>query len=310
MDHLFNLRAFACVAQTGSFTAAARQLELTTAYVSRAVSQLEQHLQTRLLHRTTRQLRLTEAGERYLVRCERILADLDDADAEARYALAVPRGRLRIHTMTGLGQHYLIQSLAGYRERFPEVDLDLQLTNTFTDILKEGYDLSLILADGLADSAFHSVRLGSTHSVLCAAPGYLDRLGRPATPAELVGHRCLRLVNRAMAPDRWLLEGPEGIAEVAVDRPPFQVNTADALAEAVANGLGIGALPLYAAVAGLASGRLQRVLPRHRLYGLDIHALYPSRRFLDAKIRTLVDHLRETLPTLLERDRQLVEGSA
>jgi DNA-binding transcriptional LysR family regulator len=307
MDLLFNMRAFVCVAETGSFTAAAARLDLTTSYVSRAVAALETHLRTRLLHRTTRRLALTEAGQRYLRRCQQVLADIAEAEAEAGDAHARPAGNLKLHAMTGIGHHYLIPAAAEYSEQYPEVSFDLTLGNHTPDILDEGYDLSVITARALPDSGLISKQLGTTYSVLCAAPGYLARYGVPLSPAELPRHRCLRLVYPVMSLDRWLLDGPSGQELVCVGRSHFQVNTVDAMAVALRAGMGIGALPVYSALPGLQDGSLVRVLPGHTLYPLEVYALYPSRQYLDAKIRTWV----ECLPARLAADeRQLQACSA
>ncbi|MBM7062791.1 LysR family transcriptional regulator [Pseudomonas sp. UL073] len=304
MDIVFNMRTFVCVAETGSFTAAAQRLDLTTSYVSRTIASLESHLQTRLLHRTTRRIALTEAGQRYLLRCEQILGYLAEAEAEAGEAHARPAGNLKVHAMTGIGQHYLIQAIAEYSEKYPEVSFDLTLANRTTDILDEGYDISVVIAQELPDSGFIYKQLGSTYSVLCAAPAYLEKHGTPRLPGELGQHRCLRLVNNVMSLDRWLLDGPDGKELVTVERTPFQVNTGDAMTEAVRAGMGIGALPLYSAIGGLQDGSLVRVLPNHSLFPLGIFALYPSRQFLDAKIRTWVEFLREFIPEQVRADEQ------
>lgn len=195
MDILFNMRAFVSVAETGSFTAAAQRLDLTTAYVSRAVAKLEAHLQTRLLHRTTRRIALTEAGQRYLMRAQQILAYIEEAEAEAGDAHARPSGTLKVHAMTGIGQHYLIKAISQYCETYPEVGFDLTLANRITDILDEGYDISVVIAPELPDSGFVSKCIGQTYSILCASPGYIAAHGFPKLPAELSAHRCLRLVN-------------------------------------------------------------------------------------------------------------------
>jgi DNA-binding transcriptional LysR family regulator len=304
MDILFNMRAFVCVAETGSFTAAAARLDLSTSYVSRAVATLETHLRARLLHRTTRRLVLTEAGQRYLLRCQQILGSIAEAEAEAGDAHARPAGNLKIHAMTGIGHHYLIQAAAEYSETYPEVRFDLTLANRTTDILDEGYDVSVITARELPDSGFISKQLGATYSVLCAAPGYLASHGVPARPAELQKHRCLRLVYPVMSLDHWLLDGPDGQELVTVEHTHFQVNTVDAMTVALRAGMGIGALPVYSALQSLQDGSLVRVLPGHTLYPLGVYALYPSRQYLDAKIRTWVEFLRESLPARLAADEQ------
>ena len=165
MDTLQNMRAFSCVAEAGSFTAAAVQLDTTTANVSRAVSNLEAHLQTRLLNRTTRRIALTEAGKRYLLRCEQILAYVEEAEAEASDAHARPAGQLKVHTMTGIGQHFVIDAIARYRKTHPDVTFDLTMANRVPDLLDEGYDVSIVLARELPDSGFVSQRLGMTYSI-------------------------------------------------------------------------------------------------------------------------------------------------
>lgn len=310
MDILFNMRAFVCVAETGSFTAAAARLDLTTSYVSRAVATLETHLRARLLHRTTRRIALTEAGQRYLLRCQQILGYIEEAEAEAGDAHARPAGNLKLHAMTGIGHHYLIQAAAEYNQQYPDVSFDLTLANRTTDILDEGYDVSVVTARDLPDSGFISKRLGDTYSVLCAAPGYLEQHGTPHLPAELAGHRCLRLVYSVMSLDKWLLDGPDGQELVTVEHTHFQVNTVDAMTVALKAGMGIGALPVYSALESLENGSLVRVLPNHTLYPLGVFALYPSRQYLDAKIRTWVEFLRDYMPQRLVADeRRLLECS-
>lgn len=175
MDTLQNMRAFSCVAQAGSFTAAAAVLDTTTANVSRAVSNLEAHLQTRLLNRTTRRIALTEAGKRYLLRCEQILASVEEAEAEASDAHARPAGQLKVHSMPGVGQHYVIDAIARYRRNHPDVAFDLTMTHRVPDLLEEGYDVSIVLASELADSGFVSQRTGITYSIVCASPSTSKR---------------------------------------------------------------------------------------------------------------------------------------
>lgn len=306
MDLLHNMRAFVCVAETGSFTAAAQRMDLTTAYVSRTVAKLEAHLRTRLLHRTTRRIALTEAGQRYLLRCQQILGYIEEAEAEASDAHSRPAGKLKVHAMTGIGQHYLIKAIAQYCEKYSEVNFDLTLANRTTDILDEGYDISVVIAPELPDSGFVSKRLGETYSVLCAAPSYVAKFGFPNAPADLAAHRCLRLVNSVMSLDRWLFHGPDGEELAQVNHTHFQVNTADALTEAVVAGMGIGALPVYSAVEGLRNGSLVRVMPNYSLFHLNVFALYPSRQFLDAKIRTWVEFLRDCIPGMLSEHEQLM----
>lgn len=302
MDTLQNMRAFTCVADTGSFTAAAVQLDTTTANVSRAVSNLEAHLQTRLLNRTTRRIALTEAGKRYLARCEQILSYVEEAEAEASDAHARPAGKLKVHTMTGIGQHYVIDAISRYRRTHPDVTFDLTLANRVPDLLDEGYDVSIVLASELPDSGFVSQRLGITYSIVCASPAYLEANGRPRSPADLMNHDCLRIVSPVLPIEKWVFDGPNGQEAVSIVQSPFQVNSADAMTVAIRSGMGIGMLPIYAAIESLRNGSLVRVLPQHRLQELNLYAIYPSRQYLDAKIKTWVEYLRGSLPELLAAD--------
>ncbi len=281
MDTLQNMRAFVCVAETGSFTAASQQLNTTTAYVSRAVANLETHLRTRLLNRTTRRIALTEAGQRYLLRCEQILAYVEEAEAEASDAHARPAGKLKLHSMTGIGQHYVIRAIAGYRQQYRDVTFDLTMANRVPDLLDEGFDVAIVVASELPDSGFISQRIGETYSILCASPEYLRLNGTPSEPSELASHDCLRLVSPVVPLDRWLFDGPNGQEMVSIGASPFQVNVGDAMTEAIRSGLGIGILPVYSAIEDLGKGTLVRVLPQHRLQQLNVYALYPSRQYLD-----------------------------
>ncbi|TWI56760.1 LysR family transcriptional regulator [Pseudomonas duriflava] len=304
MDTLHNMRVFACVAESGSFTGAAHVLGTTTAHVSRAVASLEAHLRTRLLHRTTRRIALTEAGQRYLLRCEQILAYVEEAEAEASDAHARPAGKLRIHSMTGIGQHYMIKAIAGYRQQYREVNFDLTMANRMPDLLDEGYDVAIVVATELPDSGFVSQNIGQTYSILCASPAYVEAQGTPRTPSELAQHDCMRLVSPVVPLEKWVFDGPNGQEMVTIGTTSFQVNVGDAMTEAIRAGLGIGILPVYSAIEGLRDGSLVRVLPQYQLQQLNVYALYPSRQYLDAKIKTFVAYLRASLPGILAQEQQ------
>lgn len=193
MDTLQGMRVFARVVDSGSFTSAAQALDLSTAQVSRLISDLEAHLQTRLLHRTTRRLALTEAGERYLERCRGILEDIEVAEAEAAGAHIRPCGRLRVQSLMGMGQHHLVPMIARYGALFPDVVIELTLSQRNPDMLEEGQDVLITGERQLPDSEFVAQRLGSIHSVLCASPGYLQQRGVPRSVDDLERHVCLRL---------------------------------------------------------------------------------------------------------------------
>jgi DNA-binding transcriptional LysR family regulator len=307
MDTLQNMRVFVRVVDAGSFTAAAQQLNSTTAYASRAVSDLEAHLRTRLLNRTTRRIALTEAGERYLQRCEQILAYVDQAEAEASDAHARPSGKLKVHCFTSLGQQYAVPAVSRYRQRYPDVHIDLTLAQRMPDLLDEGYDVAIVVGRELPDSGLVSQRLGASFSVACASPAYVEKYGVPTRPQDLAHHVCLGMVAPGFHWDEWTLSGPGGEETVALPAQPFRVNVAEALAVAVREGMGIGVLPLYTAIGGLRNGDFVRVMPEYRSHLMNIYAVYPSRQYLDAKIRTWVDFLREELPATLEADEAALQ---
>lgn len=301
MDTLQNMRVFMRVIEDGSFTAAARFLNTTTPHVSRAIADLEAHLRTRLLNRTTRRLALTEAGERYLQRCEQILAFVDEAEAEASDAHARPSGVLHTHAMTSVGQRYVIPAISHYQREFPEVKVELTLAQRFPDLFDEGYDVSLILASDLPDSGLIAQTLGSTQSILCASREYLARCGIPRTPRDLRVHNCLQLMTSIFPADKWVFDGPDGEETIPI-AGSFQVNVAESMVVAIREGMGIGPVPVYSAIDGLRAGDFVRVLPEFGLQPMNLYALYASRQYLDAKIKTWVDCLREEIPKLLAHD--------
>lgn len=304
MDTLHAMRVFVQVVERGSFTAAAQALDLSTAQVSRLIADLEQHLQARLLQRTTRRLALTETGERYLERCRQILGQIDEADAEARGAHQTPSGRLRVHTMTGLGLQHITPLIARYAERYPQVVVELTLAQRTPDLLEDGHDVTIAFAQDLPDSQLVAQRLGAIHSVICAAPSYLAEYGIPEHPNDLQRHRHLRLTDP-------LYRGQWDFGDEQLETLPaecFQVNVAEALVKAAQAGMGFCLLPSFVASQPLREGRLLRILPQHRLRALNIYAMYPSRRFLDAKTRTWVDFLKAELPPLLRGDETVLEN--
>jgi DNA-binding transcriptional LysR family regulator len=303
MDTLQNMRFFLRVVEAGSFTAAAQQMGATTAQASRAVSDLESHLRTRLLQRTTRRVALTEAGSRYMNRCEQILACVDEAEAEAGDAQAHPTGKLKIHSMTSFGQHYVVPMISRYRERYPLVDIELTLSQRMPDLLEEGYDVALVMApDDLRDSSLISQRLGSACNIACASPAYIAGHGLPRSPSDLTLHTCLRLVSPGTVINEWVFDGLAGHEVVNLGPSGFTVNVAEAMAVAICEGMGIGVLPTSSALPYLRAGTLLRVLPEYTLQQLQIYAVYPSRQYLDAKIRTWIEFARTQLPGTLASD--------
>lgn len=303
IDLLHCMQAFVRVAESGSFCRAAQQLEISSPTVSRQVAALEEQLRARLLQRTTRSLALTEAGQRYLKRCKTIFAELESAAAEASSAQSRAVGCLRLHTITEFGLEYLMPLVGRYLEQHPQVSIDLSLTEQTPALLDEGLDVLVTLALGLPDSDFVAQRLGQIHSVLCAAPAYLERHGVPTRPAQLHEHRCILLAD-PLYPQGWYF-GPEVTFRF---QNVLRVNQPEAACQAAASGLGVCLLPSFVAAKAFSEGRLLRLMPDYQLHPREVYALYSSRRFLDAKIRTWVEHLKAHLPKAFERDRLTLEN--
>ncbi|MDZ3991629.1 LysR family transcriptional regulator [Pseudomonas sp. Teo4] len=306
MDMLHAMRTFARVVECGSFAAAANALDISAAQVSRIVAELENQLQTRLLHRTTRRLRMSEAGERFLERSRHILSLTDEAMDEARGAHLNPRGRLRFHCTHGLGL-LMMPLVARYNAACPEVVMELTLSQRNPDPLDEGHDVVITIGKGLPDSQLIAIPLGSIYSILCASPEYLARNGVPTKPEDLNEHECLRMVDPLFEED-WSFEQDQG-KSVIVPQDTFLTNVADAMLKATELGMGVGLLPYYSASHAIEEGRLCRLLAPHRLRQREIYAIYPSRHYLDAKVRTWLDFLKEQLPVLFEAHQRVVDDS-
>ncbi|RQZ21006.1 LysR family transcriptional regulator [Burkholderia sp. Bp9031] len=304
MDTLQCMRIFARVAIEGGFASTARKLNLATPVISRAVSHLESHLGTRLLNRTTRNVVLTEAGERYLRRCRAILASIDEAETEAGSAMQRPSGRLRVHALSSFGHHLVVPAVLKYQQQFPLLSVELTLSSAVPNVLEEGYDASIVLAPELPDSGLVSVLLGSISGIICASPDYLAAHGEPGQPCELNAHQCLQLTTPVFPVDKWVFAGTGTPYAVDIGAARFAVNVVEALEPAVRSGLGIAILPWAVALPGLASGALVRVMRDYEVQPVNVYALYPSRQFLDAKIRAWIEFLREDLPTRFDADKR------
>ena len=299
MDKIHSLRVFSRVVETGSFTAVANVLDSNVARVSRAVSELEDDLRVRLFHRTTRRITLTDAGARYYERCQHILADLDYADAEAGNAMNEPHGTLRVHAMPGLGQTHLAACIVGYQARHPNIEIELVLSSTMPRLVEEQFDVSVVTARTLPDSGYVSQVTGTSYSMLVAAPSYLEKHAPLRSPDDLDGHAFVRLQSPASPTDGWQLEGADGDVLLNASAARYRINDPEALRVALRAGAGIGALAVYSAIDDLRAGTLVRVLPQFQLPTRNVYSVYASRRYVDAKIRTFVDFLKDELSARL-----------
>lgn len=293
MDVLDGMRAFATVAQAKSFVGAARSLGISTAWVSKRVAQLEEHLGVQLLARTTRRLSLTDSGRVYLEHCRRLLDDLAEAERSVGTLQAAPRGRLRVTAPMSLGLRRLSALLPAFLEQHPEVELDVALNDRYVDLLEEGIDVAVRVGSVLDDSSLIARKLGAGRRVLCAAPRYLRKHGTPHRPSDLSQHACLRY-SLHTSPSRWSFMGPRGEVTVEV-HGPLQLNNSVALAQAAVAGTGILLAPDFVVDEDLAAGRLVRVLPRYEPSGYTMFAVSPPTRFVTPKARAFIDFLVERL---------------
>ena len=285
MDHLGDLDVFARVVAAKGMSAAGRELNLSPAVISKRIRRLEERLGIRLLQRTTRQIALTEAGQGFYERVVSILSSVEEAEAWISRRSETARGVLRISAPTSFARMHVAPYLNRFLDQYPAVTVDLVLSDAFVDIVGEGFDLAVRIAD-LSDSSLVARRLAANHRVLCAAPDYLARRGPPERIDDLDRHQLL-----SHAGSEWRLDGPEGIAQVRV-HGPLRTNSSEVVREAVLSGIGIALRSTWDVGPDLKSGRLVHVLPNYSgSRRVAIHAVYPSRRHLEQKVRAFVDFL-------------------
>ncbi|MBM21120.1 MAG: LysR family transcriptional regulator [Stappia sp.] len=289
MSSFTDMEIFARVVGAGSMSAAGREMGLSPAVVSKRLRRLEDRLGTRLLQRTTRQLALTEAGQGYYERVVAILASVEEAEAFVSRRSAVARGTLKVSAPTSFGRMHIAPHLSSFLEAHPELACNLDLTDALVDIVGEGYDLAIRIAE-LEDSSLVARRLAPVHRVLCAAPSYLERAGAPGSIADLeTNHVCLSTTQQEV----WRLEGPDGVRLVRTGGP-IRTNSSEVVREAVLSGLGIALRSTWDVGPELRAGKLALVLPDYRASkDVGLFAVYPSRRFLPAKVRVLIDFLAD-----------------
>ncbi len=286
MNRLDDITAFVKVAELGSYTRAAEALDLSRTRVSRQVMALEEALGARLIQRTTRRLHLTEAGERYLARAQGILLSLEEAAAEVGSGTCTVSGRLRINGPMSFGTRYLAPQVSRFMQAHPGLDVRLDLNDRRVDLLEEGYDLAIRIGS-LPDSSLIAKRLTRCQLVFCASPEYLAKQGTPERIEDLAQHRCLRY-RSGQNSGHWQV----GKQTLAVSGP-LESNNGDMLTQAAEAGLGIAQQPSFLLPESIASGRLAPIFLEAPPTLLEIHALYPARRHLPAKVARFIDVLAD-----------------
>jgi DNA-binding transcriptional LysR family regulator len=291
MDRAAEMRVFVRVVDRGSFSAAAEDLGMTPSAVSKVISRLEDRLGIRLLHRTTRRLALTPEGETYHVRAQDILAAIDDADAEVARLGTTPRGRLRVNTGTAFALHELVAALPDFMARYPEIEIDLSVTDRIVDLLAENADVA-IRTGPVTDSSLVVRKIADAVRGLFAAPSYVDRRGTPAVPDDLVQHDAI-VVSSVPAVNRWPFRHGDGVRIVEVKSKIVVDDAEVALRLAIA---GAGILRVSDVLVGEAVRRgllVPLFVDEHVSEALPVSAAYPQGRHRQAKVRAFVDFVVE-----------------
>ena len=294
MDRLNSMRVFQRVVDEGGFAAATRALDMSPAVVTRLVADLEGHLGTRLLHRTTRRQSLTDAGEAYLERVRPLLQDLDEADALVSSRTRDLAGVLRVMAPPVLATHVLAPLVAGFHARYPSVQLDIEV-DTQRDPQIENFDITLLGTNADFDANVIARKINSTEAILVASPLYLARRGVPGAPADLRQHDCLRLKPDSLRQRHWVLFNAEqNDRRVELDvLPVLWANHTDTLIRAAMDGAGITSTAVELAAPHLASGALVRVLKPWITGRFTLYAALPSRKFLPQRTQVFLEHLTE-----------------
>lgn len=285
MDRLRSMEVFVKVVDSGSFTAAAKALDMSTVMVSKHVASLEQRLAARLLNRTTRSLSLTEIGEQYCEQCRQILAQVQLAETGADALRSSARGTLKVSAPVAFGSQCLAPAMASYLDTHAEVSLDLELSNRISDLVEEGLDAAVRIGH-LDDSAMVARPLRPYRMIICAAPAYLERFGEPATPSELAGHRCLDFMHWRRAV-RWRLDGPAPVAPLPASR--MRSNNGQALLQTALAGFGIVMQAEIVLADEIARGRLVPILQDFIPTPKPMHLIYPRDRQGTPKLASFVD---------------------
>lgn len=287
MDAVSDMRIFTAVIDHGGLSAAGRELNLSPAMISKRLARLEDRLGTRLVNRTTRRLSLTDAGEGYYERCVRILEDIDEAESIASSQNLTPRGAMKVSVPAGFGRLHVAPHIPDFLTQYPDVQLHLALSDGIVDIVDDGFDLAVRIAE-LKDSSLMARRLGPNNRIIVATPEHWKKHGKPKHPRDLEGHNCIAHDNIAA----WPFAGPDG--EIRF-RPTgnFSSNNGDAVTEALLGGLGVSLKATWDVGPLVREGKLEPVLLDYLAPGVEMHAVWPSSRLLSAKVRSFIDFMVE-----------------
>ncbi len=291
MQRWDRVEAFVEVVRQGSFSAAARELRVSASHVSRLVGQLESRLDTQLLYRTTRRIRLTDAGRLYYQHCQPLFEGFREAESALDDFQARPKGMLSLTCATTFGERYIAPLVNDFQSLHPQLEVHMHFTNRQVDLIDEGFDVAIRMG-ALKDSSLIARRLCERREYVVGSRNYFEQTARPHSLAELSAHNCL-----AGSRDSWLFSVDGQRREVRISGR-WQANSGPALLDAARKGLGLAQLPDYYVMADLRSGQLVSVLDQYQYTDTAVWAVYPRHRHLSAKVRQFVDFLAECLPSL------------
>ncbi|MCP3869742.1 MAG: LysR family transcriptional regulator [Gammaproteobacteria bacterium] len=289
MDRAKEMMLFVRVVEEGSFSAASRSLDLTPSAVSKQISRLETRLSVRLFNRTTRRLHLTEAGQRFYDHCARISADIERAEAEISDYQQQVRGTLRISGTTLFTRTHVVPYLNAFQKQHPGLKIHLQLTDYPVDIIGEGWDVAIQFSEQFDDPSLVARRLATNTRIVCASPAYLRERGTPAVPQDLMHHNCLSVYTVSRFNNWEFSDGDT--REVLQVVGNLEINTADAMLEALLSGAGIARVSIWLGVPYLKTGELVQILPKYSHQDSAFYLVYPTRQHLSRKVRVFVDYL-------------------
>ncbi|HZM35661.1 MAG TPA: LysR family transcriptional regulator [Burkholderiales bacterium] len=293
-ETLADLAVFVAVVKAGSFTAAADALELSKSQVSKCVNRLEAALGARLLHRTTRRLRLTEAGTALYETSHNALQSIEDAQLAVSNLQGAPRGTLKVSASIAFGSVQLPQVVSRLMAQYPDLAVELLLEDRHVDLVREGIDVAVRITGDPPDSGLVYRRLGPNRQVVCASPAYLQRRGVPHAPQDLAGHDCIAHLQRT-TPRTWHFTAPGG-GKVSVQiNGRVAISSALAVRRAALEGLGIIELNSYLVGPDIKAGRLVRLLAPYEPKQLSVYAVFPQRRYLAPKVRVFIDAMLERM---------------
>ena len=294
MDRLSAMEVFTNVVEFEGFSAAASHLGISRASVSKQVIQLEESLGARLLNRTTRRVSVTEVGEAYYERYKRVLAEVEEADLLVEQLHSEPRGTLKVSAPMSFGVAHLGPAVSDFLSEYRELSISLTLNDRFTDLIEEGFDIAIRIAQS-ADSSLIARRLSGVRCVMTATPEYLERKGVPTKPQDLSGHQCLSYSYLASGLE-WPIFGPNGATSVKVSGP-LKANNGEVLLQAARQNLGIAFLPNFLVREDIQAGVLVPVLEQYRLPELSVYAVSPPNRFPARKVQAFIAFLAERFET-------------